>query len=31
MLSSFGGGFVTGAAILRWSAIDYPGEKKEVA
>ena len=32
MLSSFGGGFVTGAAILKWSAIDYSRkEKKAVA
>jgi 3-oxoacyl-[acyl-carrier-protein] synthase-3 len=24
LLSAFGGGFVTGAAILDWSAINYP-------
>ena len=29
MLSAFGGGFVTGAAILKWSEIPY--KQKEVA
>ncbi len=30
MLSAFGGGFVTGAAILKWSKIDYSTENKTV-
>ena len=29
LLSAFGGGFVTGATILKWSAINYPEKKEE--
>jgi 3-oxoacyl-[acyl-carrier-protein] synthase-3 len=29
VLSAFGGGFVTGATILKWSAINYPETKEE--
>ena len=29
ILSAFGGGFVTAAAILKWSAIKYPEKESE--
>ena len=29
MLSAFGGGFVTGATILKWSAVHYPEPTEE--
>lgn len=31
MFSAFGGGFVTGATILKWSAINYPATEEEQA